>query len=91
MSKRKSKEVQPPAKKQPKSATQSTLHNFFGRCTGGNMAHPRTLKCTPQLLGTHMFSAEDNSSSTGIDKDYKEFWNAQAIDLCGNEDVRHKL
>lgn len=38
-----------------------------------------------------MFSAEDFFSSTEIDKDYKEFWNAQAIELCGNEDVRHKL
>ena len=94
MSKRKSKEVQPPAKKQPcssKPATQSTLHNFFGSCTGGNTDHPRTLEATPQLLGIHVFSAEDISSSAGLDEDYKEFWNAQAIELCGNEDVRHKL
>ena len=94
MSKRKSKEMQPPGAKQPcssKPATQSTLHNFFKSCTGDNKAYPRTLKSTPQLLGIHMYSAEDISSSTGLDKDYKEFWNVQAIELCANEDVRHKL
>ena len=75
MSKRKS-EVQPPAKKQPRSSTQSTLHNFFGSSTGGSNAHPRTIEPTPQFLGIHTFSDQDITSSSGLDKDYKVFWNA---------------
>ena len=90
MSKRKS-DVQPLANKLSKPASQSTLHNFFKSCTGCNQARPKTVECTPQLMGIHVFTDEEISSSTALDKDYKEFWNGQAIELCRNEDVRHKL
>ena len=38
-----------------------------------------------------MFSDKAVAESTGLDKDYKAFWNAKAIELCQDRAVRHKL
>ena len=38
-----------------------------------------------------MYGAKDLDDSIGIDKEYKTFWNAKAVELCEDTAVRHKL
>ncbi len=93
MSKRASRDIPTPARKQPRSSsgtTQSTLQMFF-KNPSGETSRPTTVAVTPQYLGIHMFSEKVIAESTGLDKDYKEFWNAKAAELCQDKAVRHKL
>lgn len=38
-----------------------------------------------------MYTSKDIDESSGLDKQYKEFWNAKASELCQDKTVRHKL
>ena len=92
MSKRPSCELPPPARKERCSssgATQSTLHMFFK--SGAETARPKTVEYIPQYLGIHTYSEGDIADSSGLDKEYKEFWNAKATELCQDKAVRQKL
>jgi hypothetical protein len=39
----------------------------------------------------HTYSEGDIADSSGLDKEYKQFWNAKAAELCHDKAVRHKL
>lgn len=49
------------------------------------------IEYSPEFFGLHMYSEEDIHTSVGLDKNYKEFWNAKALELCKDEKARHKL
>lgn len=68
----------------------SILHMSFN-CSSGETSRPTlSVDVTHQYMGIyiHMFSDKDIA---GLDRNYKEFWNAQAADLCQDKVVRHKL
>ena len=58
---------------------------------GGGTSKPRTVDFTPEYLGLKMYTSKDIDESSGFDKQYKEFWNAKASELCQDKTVRHKL
>jgi hypothetical protein len=97
MSKRLSDQVSPAAKKKPcssKGTTQSTLHMFFkSHDSGGEkpIAKPKTIEYSPEFFGIHTYSEEDIRNSIGLDKTYKQFWNAKALELSKDEKARRKL
>ena len=94
MAKRVSSEASPAAKKRPcssKCTTQSTLHMFFKNHDGDKKPKPKTIEYSPEFFGLHMYSEEDIHTSVGLDKTYKEFWNAKVQELCKDEKARHKL
>ena len=97
MSKRLSDQVSPAAKKKPcssKGTTQSTLHMFFKSHDSGDekpIPKPKTIEYSPEFFGIHTYSEEDIRNSTGLDKNYKQFWNETALELSKDEKARHKL
>ena len=93
MAKRACSDLSQPARKQPRSssATQSTLHAFFKSSSDETTKPTLKVNFTPQYMGVHVFSDKDIADSSGLDRDYKKFWNAKAADLCQDKAVRHKL
>ena len=62
---------------------------FFTVCA--ETSRPKTVDYSSQYLGIHIFADEDVAESSGLDKEYKLFWNAKATELCQDKAVRHKL
>jgi len=90
MLKRTSIEPHPSATKASRADTQTTLAKYFVS-TDKNSKKPEIVQITPEYLGIHMYSEEEIKDSVGIDKQYKEFWNSKATELCKDKRVRHKL
>ena len=95
MAKRLSSEASPAAEKRPcssKGKIQSTLHKFFKNSDGDSKStKPKMIEYSPEFFGLHTYSEEDILTSFGLDKNYKKFWNAKALELCKDEKARHKL
>ena len=99
MSKRDNSKLSPPApKKVCKSAAgdtrQSSLLKFFTSPQAGESSRstrPHFADNTPQYFGVHLYSAQDISDSCGLEKNYKEHWNKNAVAICKDEAVRKKL
>lgn len=88
-------QASPAAKKRPcssKGTTLSTLHMFFkSHDSSGEKPKPKTVEYSPEFFGLHTYSEQDIHNSVGLDKNYKEFWNAKALELCKDEKARSKL
>ena len=69
---------------------QATLHAYFPTSTG-NSTCPRSIAVTPESIGIHTYDANSIENSVGFDKEYREFWNTQAVELCANKAVTQKL
>ena len=84
----------PPRKKLCSSAVhQSTLHNFFQPLTPakGLQSQVKVIKRTPKSVGLHVYSKEDITKATGLDKAYKTFWNEQITDIFNDPAMSSRL
>ena len=83
----------PPRKKVCSAVHQSTLHNFFQPLTPakGSQSQVKVIKRTPKSLGLHVYSIEDITKATGLDKAYKTFWNEQITDIFNDPAMSNRL
>ena len=52
---------------------------------------PRITSVTPEYYGIHLYSTAEISSATGLQKQFRSFWNEKAQELCAYKTVRAKL
>ena len=75
----------PPRKKQ------ATLHAFFSGESSKSNQYPHSILESPQIVtGIHTYDTRSIDGSSGLQKDYKLFWNREVEILC-NKAVRQKL
>lgn len=99
MSKRKS-EICPPApsgtKRQCSTVTvQSSLHDFFqrkGTQSGSCSSVPSSKRIqSPESYGIRIYNSQEIETAKGLEKDYRTFWNAKAVELCGDKSAQSRL
>ena len=81
----------------PSPKKQTTLYAYFSKLSSSSQGatsssrYPRSISVTPESVGIHSYDSNSIDNSSGLDKEYKEFWNAQALELCTNKAVTQKL
>ena len=91
MSKRKAENYPEDPQKRP-CTSQATMFKYFQPATCGehSEARPSTVM-TPDYYGIHLYTATEMSSATGLQKNFRTFWNEKARELCADKSVRAKL
>ena len=46
---------------------------------------------TPDFYGIRLFDDTDISSATGLQKEFRSYWNEKAREICGDRSIRGKL
>ena len=97
MARRSQSQLTPPAPKKFRSSdgsSQPSLFHFFSPTSGECSMSTRPVfvdQSSPEYLGIHIYSAKEISESSGLDRDYKEYWNEHVVNLCKDPTVRKKL
>ena len=103
MSKRKSTEAEKGVAKQPRTI-QTTVFKYFqtsekpslsqkqaSEKPASSQKHATTIAESPKALGIQHYSKKEIESSSGLQRDYRIFWNHKAEELCADPSVRVKL
>ena len=94
MSKRKSTDPGLDAKKHP-CTVQATVFRYFQasekQSSSSSLQKPATVAESPKSLGIQYYSHKEIESASGLQKDYRKFWNDKATELCSDKSVRAKL
>ena len=71
---------------------QQSSNTYFQPKTSGEQseARPSTV-VTPEYYGIHLYTATEMSSATGLQKQYRTFWNEKTRELCADKSARAKL
>ena len=88
-----SAESKPPKKRRQ----QLTLHNFFKKTTDEDGAASATSNPpliaaeTPESIGFHVYSRDEIKSFEGLQREFREFWNHKAAEICADKAACAKL
>ena len=94
MSKRKSADPGMDVKKHPR-VVQTTVFKYFQasekQSPSLSVQKPVIVAETPTSLGIQYYSHKEIESASGLQKDYRKFWNDKATELCSDKSIRAKL
>ena len=91
MSKRKAENYPDDPQKRP-CASQASLFKYYQPATSGEQSEVRPSSVvTPEYYGINLYTAAEISSANGLQKQFRNFWNEKARELCADRSVRAKL
>ena len=76
---------------QAKRLKQSTLHNSSCSISSDLQPGASTVGDSPQSQEIHIYSSCEIEGSHGLEKDYKIFWNREALRVCSDRDAMKQL
>lgn len=60
-------------------------------CHSTNESTSHNVTVSPEYYGIHIYTEEELSSSTGLQKQFRIYWNEKANEICSDKSIRSKL